>query len=359
MWKYYDVIVTGNGYDLSLDLPTKYEDFYTLLNKISNKEEIKCEHINKETLFKFEQIVLAAKDNNFFIKYILRLKKIFDRWCDFESELKTILETFDYITFSNFDIIHSGPNYFFFNLENMPNTNIFNEKIIGTWRDLEFKNYDFSKGRIKILNNTMGDYFVSKENESLIKEKIIKYLDDDLDEFKNIFCKYLELFVNPLPVKDKPAASANYVFTFNYTHFSSYFCKNNLDIVYFIHGEADKNEIVLGVDDVIDFKNHKLTNFTKITQRSLLSKQIDMSILNENSIGNIAYIGLSFNESDKSGLIDFLSVRNATHNIYYYDKKSQMDIVTNLQNIIGYQNYSTLYKAKKIIFHCISELYED
>ena len=137
------------------------------------------------------------------------------------------------------------------------------------------------------LNRNSNVYISFKEIE--IYKKILK----DLDLFSEIFTNYIKLVINRLePVKPFYAfgnlgQAIEAVYTFNYSNtferlYPNIFVDKYNDVQY-IHGSANKENIVLGISDLEEeLKKYKIYGFVKTFQKII--KNTDYSFL-DNTTG--------------------------------------------------------------------------
>src|SRR5690606_9929468 len=201
------ILITGNGFDLNLGLPTSYSDFIKILiqtenNKIdfesvySNsqnykliKENFNTFEFDKEKLSKLQNEISKNSWYNFF-----KDEFEIESWIDFENKIEYVLK----ILFSSVQYIKKG---IFDNgsisSENLYyNTKLFNNniEIIEVLKNFEIIYLD------KDFNITLNDsYLIEKYNFfiDINLEKITKDLYNELIHFKIIFNYYFEIFVYP------------------------------------------------------------------------------------------------------------------------------------------------------------------
>lgn len=348
----FDVFVVGNGFDKAYGNPTSYEDFYNAIKlvyeNISSFDQFSVyftNGVNKKSTLDFYNVVRSNLTINYYLQYVLKFNKVFNRWCDFENELGKILHSFDYFL-SKINADSNTKNYEVSIRGKLETINIFSVEFSLGWRGFTFISHDDYQTGVLIDGNYEGkyDYFSLVNRIDEIRKEVIEGLYEDLCLFKTIFKLYLKAVILP---KDKflDKISLENIVTFNY---SKTIENSTLATgVFHIHGDLD-GDIVLGVDSTKPFINNAFNKFSKASQRGHLSdSQNLMSTIKDAKI--IGYFGLSFDSSDKSSFDFIFKNTDAKHYVFYY-KNTLDDTISNIQEIIGMDYYSLLKNNGKIEF---------
>ena len=329
-----NILIVGNGFDLSHYLPTKYDHFMDAMNVIENKDTgglpndlenrpiDECLRLLNSTFDKrenqkdetqsitFEELFNKTRDPNF-----LEKTKEFYKTSNIVLTQKSVLE-FQYRLAKN-----CWYQYFKLHVIDIKTWIDFEKKIEDVllalslsypfFKDLNFKNK--SKFRVSELKTEIGftnyqvlsvfNLFDSEESvyqgidtifcngceakNGLSFELVLNFIQKELDEFIKIFNLYLELVIDRLEPKSQFKIEANnwvqpdHIFSFNYTNTFQKFYQNNVKTEY-LHGKfGEKQNIVLGISDLEDesLKNLKAYGFTKYHQK--LFKDTDYLFLDE------------------------------------------------------------------------------
>ncbi|RZH00371.1 AbiH family protein [Acinetobacter pittii] len=308
-----NILIVGNGFDLSHFLPTKYDHFmeamisienFSSTSKDMNFDDIYQKLLTKESffftrtkeLYDYQKIKLDQdqikkfKDQlelNIWYKYFLKHVNDIKTWIDFEQKIEEALihavkainiieERHSTTRFFN-SPIYTAPR-------NSPNSYFFTEFQFNILLCLNFieensKN-PTSTIRVGKLNKT---YFKSETNEfyGFDSNKFISFLQKQLSDFIEIFNLYLTLIINNLAplsnFKIEELNNINKVYSFNYTNSFEKFYNSEVEI-YYLHGKSGENQnLVLGISDLKEgsLKNLKAYEFTKYHQKILKNTQYD------------------------------------------------------------------------------------
>lgn len=355
----YDLLVTGNGLDLSLGLPTRFGDFYDailLAKKYSNNIDeflnnsltISSEDKAKEFYLK----VIRLLETNYFVKYILGYKRKFENWCEFEKELEYILVSFDNLLSKLKP--ESSPGFGCYDIEvsGFERYDIFLPEICPDWNGFSFSIYnDFTCFEIRDTKYK-GPYDKASLQRRInqVKEEIIFGLFNDLNNFKILFQLYLSYCIDLDNITLNNAPFVRDAITFNYTKTTERIIRNNVT-VFHIHGKSDE-KIVLGVDDSIHFLDFRFNRFLKSTQRSKIINDVSFEQITRGT-ARIYYFGLSFDKGDTNSLKRLLTLPDARHIIYYLNDKEDSNfdsIISNVQAILTVPEYEKKISNGTIVF---------
>lgn len=371
------VLISGNGLDLSLGLPTNYSDFINILNHIQSEKvdfkEIyslsKNYNLLDENFKKFDFDIDAIDElkkqlsNNLWFNFF-RTEYQIDTWIDFENRIQYVLEIlFESLKMIDDEIFKNGSlkrNPEFLKFE------ILNRKI-----DVFYvlHNFKIITGHSSYKFNINSEYFISKYQHfiGLDIDKIAVDLYKDLKKFKEIFNSYFEFFIYPFydnllnnnKLNLEYLSKFNYHYTFNYTPTFDKFSDNKNKTRY-IHGQvtSDKKNLVLGISEVPEsFVSSKYyIPFTKYYQR--LQKLEDISFIREINKSTTPYyfyfLGHSLDKSDEEYIREvFDFTDNTTDNkiiIIYHSDKSKSQLYVNLLHILGKDKILKLRRKNQLNF---------
>lgn len=336
-----NILIVGNGFDLSHYLPTKYDHFMVAMLAIENWDESKGEmgfdDLFKElyekedyffgytkAIYKIEEVKISVdeiknlknqlKENGWYQYFLDHVKEV-KTWIDFETKIEEALNCvtifFDcikevYLKENKLDLIIKTSGY-----RNNQHDNKFvylNEKISNALFsirlfDKKFYRVENDRGALKKVysQNELEkyDYFIKSEFLKDFKAynaynevDCINFLNQQLEDFIKLFNFYIEDLIKKLTPKNnfKTLKSNDYdlteiahIYSFNYTQ--SYLDFYNLDTkTDFLHGRSGKDQnMVLGISELNDdvLKRIKAYGFTKYHQK--LMKGTDYIFLRSNS----------------------------------------------------------------------------
>lgn len=330
-----NILIVGNGFDLSHYLPTKYDHFMVAMQAIENWDESKGEMgfddlfsslYEKEdyffgytkAMYKTDEIKISTKQieelknqlaENVWYQYFSDHVKEVKTWIDFERKIQQALET----VFSFFNLIkaHSNQsNELNRKIESYSYKAITPAIVLGGYEssllyllgilECEYKVHhqdeagDFQY--IKVNKNEKWDscsfsinekyIFQTRNFEEFKFDDVVRHLQKNLDEFISIFNSYLEI-IEKLKSKKmfnliSEIKSSIKIFSFNYTTT----CEKNygMNQIEFLHGKlGNEQNIVLGISDLERkyLEKYKFYGFTKYHQK--LMKQTNYKFLLEDS----------------------------------------------------------------------------
>ncbi|MDO3663436.1 AbiH family protein [Acinetobacter higginsii] len=429
-----NILIIGNGFDLSHFLPTKYDHFMSAMKEIERFEfstsDMNFDDIYKELIISGDFFISKTKElynhknvilnkeqlnnfksrliNNTWYKYFLSHVNDIKTWIDFEQKIEEALThtvnainiiNEKHLTSESFNIYittkpTNGNNYFFTNHQFtiLSCLNLINEN----------NHSEFASPRTGKLN---ANYFKSEINDfyGFDSNKFLSFLENDLDEFIEIFNLYIELIIDKLTphteFQNEDLKSINKVFSFNYTNSFIKFYKKSLEVEH-LHGKFGLNQnIVLGISDLKNesLKNLRAYGFTKYHQKILKETQYEflndslkknkrlLNNIEENRIMqrasisnpeqfdkyryqsqelirsipslkfNIFIWGHSLDVSDEIYINEIFSFNEGGYKvvhvvIYYYDKRAKSDLLKNLFHILGQHKIENWMKNKWLEF---------
>ena len=322
-----NILIVGNGFDLSHYLPTKYDHFMVAMEAIENWDVLKGDMnfddlfgalYEKESYFfdktkviyKTENINLAVeqveelqkklKENVWYHYFSDHVKEV-KTWIDFEVKIENALNTvnkflnqvessFEEFGDCNFPIhlIQNGEQkkvaeqYYLSLLEcnHLMNLRLLAKNSnygqhVDFWTDEKFAEI----GSLWFISQEKPEYGFSKD-------MYLNFLVNQLDDFIFIFNLYLELIVSKLiencslSINLEARLVPDKIYSFNYTN--TYQRIHKEVIVEYLHGSYGQDQnIVLGISDLDDdsLKKLKAYGFTKYHQK--LFKDTDYLFLDE------------------------------------------------------------------------------
>jgi hypothetical protein len=341
------ILITGNGFDLALGLPTAYPDFIDALKeiKLSKDGNIDCTTLLKDKTDKLKNNYnLKSKydlttiknhpgfDKNPWVNYFSSINKNrHDRWVDFEKEIFVILNDLKHLQLQILEV------------EEKTNENhgriISGSKANSSSTGVYIHENSFER-LSKILNWPTGMKFVDlRTQRQSTTTDILIHLQAELKIFIDFFSIYLKNFVMEIfhsrkfkSISIKP----DIVVTFNYT--------NVTHILGFpteyLHGSLQNNDLILGinsVEEVIESLGTNSLSFTKYYQtiaKKTFASHFKYSLKNNtNKHQHYLFYGHSFDISDKAYIKEiFESTQKYQHKItiYFHTEESKLSIIKNL-----------------------------
>lgn len=373
------ILITGNGFDLNIGLPTLYSDFIRILNYIESNSVFDFQNVYSQTSNflsineNFDSFEIASDEiiklktqltHNLWFQFFKNEYQI-ETWIDFENKIEYVLSKI----FSSIEILENGifsgkgvhENSLRFD------TSLFDQKIEIIQVLNSFKIIDFLNGHYILLNK---DFLITKYgfNINIDVDKVTKYLFQQLLEFKLIFNYYFEIFISPLfnqikiEIDKNYFRNINYHYTFNYTStFESLYSQN---ITRHLHGKINskENQIVLGINEIpINESNYKkeFISFTKYFQK--LNNETDYVFIKElkyDSFENYVFFfwGHSLDKSDQdyiNEVFDFINEAKSEIKkivIVYHTNISKSKMLINLLDIRGSKDIQDLMRSKILSF---------
>lgn len=316
-----NILIVGNGFDLSHYLPTKYDHFMVAMDAIENWDEAKGD-MGFDDLFgslyeteayffgytkamydpdkikiSLEQIkeLKAKLKENVWYQYFSEHVREVKTWIDFETKIKDALEIagqfFDAIDIYKKTNNFLGWDFLAFLKKNKNGFNLSQKNIrvleLLKLLKVNYSYYDEEKNEhienlfyfnewtscnVEFLENLLKKY---KGYNEFQFTKATKNLIESLNKFSLLFNYYINLIsmqiIDPkINIENLFKEQIDKVYSFNYT---STFKKNydiNVDC-YYLHGEAKtiKPKIILGVSEIKEelLKKYNFWGFTKYHQK--------------------------------------------------------------------------------------------
>jgi len=322
-----NILIVGNGFDLSHYLPTKYDHFMVAMGAIESWDELKGDMgfddlfgslYEKESYFfgytkamyKTDEIKISIdqikglkiqlKENVWYQYFSDHVREV-KTWIDFETKIKEALEIvglyFEQTT--QFSLKNNYINREIVFEKSINRENIFlKREMCNVLRALEVVTSDYyeeeddenneiiyhkinnpeemDENNLKFLINDKFLSFYSGFSK-LKNNEIMDFLTKSLEKFINIFNLYFCLIINQLKLKqgllmnNKKWIRPDKIFSFNYTKTYQKIYDSSIKIDY-LHGYfGETQNIVLGISEFHNdiLKNTKAYGFTKYHQKLL------------------------------------------------------------------------------------------
>ena len=376
-----NILIVGNGFDLSHYLPTKYEHFMSVMENIgkwSKPNEDMCfdDIFDKEngffqktkSIYQVDKIYISILEieglrerlqQNVWYKFFSYHLQQIDTWIDFELEFSKALDLVAKFSEDAENIYQKHEEI---------RSAILHVGQTEREKNLKYGENTITKlfllGLFEVNNNQMHIKNKYYRNQNLKLEIDVKLIIEDLEKFLNDFISIFKWYLQEVIQKLEPKNTLRLkrkdfeyndllVLSFNYTSTFSHFYSPKAKIEY-VHGKVEK-DLVLGIPDVKNefLKKFKNYSFTKYHQKLL--KNTDYLFLNENptvsmilanqSLGrglqkiNIYVWGHSLAESDEDYIREIFSLnrkKDVECNVcvYFYDNDAPQ-LLNNLLDILG------------------------
>ena len=385
-----NILVVGNGFDLHHYLPTRYKDFINVIKRLFELEEIgkidfcnflayiygtksplnqhgnyigECYRVHKDEIDKIvldyavhAKIINSAKAN-VWMKYFLHREENTGGWIDFEKEIAQVLEAFsEAIDTLNEMCKKVDKLYKTYELDRR-NTSFETLYILDKFPEI-FENYNGTM-ILKAEFWNKAELEGTIENIKVNEEKIVDYLYMQLRELKKILVLYIQEFVQKIAVNKKSQCflfeNVDAVISFNYTNTYSLLYNDNIKVFY-IHGNANRNNIVLGINDdesdQLDKMNLRFVKFKKYYQRIINNTFVDYkTLIGEGEACVLHFVGHSLDKTDRDIIKSLINSENVVKSIiYYHDKNSYSQLIINLVSLFGKNKFDELMQNHKIEF---------
>ena len=365
------IVIVGNGYDLAMGAKTSYENFYECLEKCFNSssiDEFKNDYLyedNERFIVSFYNVLNDNKDN-FFINYFLKYKNVFGDWVSFEKELTIIIKSMDSLLekLKSPEFIKSYYEFGRTVIDPFDNIDLFHVLTIYENNKYYCISFDYYVDKRVMYFDISNRKWTSEEEiykaVQDFEEEFPYMLYQDLQVFSKLFSFYLGIVDHFVQIDSmlRDSFGSVYYINYNYTNYIEKIKESDFydeKKVLYINGKIDflnnanEEKIVFGIDSNVRLSNSAFRVFTKRIQRSL--KDTDISILNEfirNFFTDVVVVGHSLNAADYESLHYIFSICNESPRpnitIYYYNEKAKIELLTNLNNILGDENFDIYQK---------------
>lgn len=321
------LIVLGNGFDLTCGLKSQYEDFYS-----------------------------SVKDNfnNILVDYAFGTKLKNPNWTDVESNLLDLLNSFA----SYYKGVYDGDVAMLFDLlDNLSSKYRSRGDLEEHIRDQKLENlpiaFSLMKEEVKEFEKRLAIYLKSQiliGNYYRNSRKLAVSLC--LAEYRNdLLCAYEGSRTEKYAERKRLMQTGEYIadfFSFNYT---PVYKGANPHQIQNIHGNIDGNNTILGIDgheaedDLLEFtKTYRLLSHSQVTERIDLSQRFHC----------IKFFGHSLGEADYSyfqSIFDGLDLYNAKTKLFFYfevyDPEKRTEIISNNYHAVSklLKHYGETFKS--------------
>lgn len=379
-----NILIVGNGFDLSHYLPTKYDHFMVAMGAIESwdvsKGDMSFDDLfgalyEKEdyffgytkAMYKTDEIKISVDQirqlqeqlkKNVWFRYFLHHVNHIDTWIDFESEFSSALDLVSIFS-------EKAEKIYNFNekveelvlcrtIDESNRYILFKEKSI---QKLTFLGIIYAISDVKNAKINRRYYRNNKLDLDINSHLIIEDLELNLKKFIAIFDWYLLNIVEKLNTyHDINKKMFNFelehldIFSFNYTQTLHRFYTSDSKIE-FIHGRVG-GSLVLGISDLKNeflrkFKNYSFTKYhqkllNKTDYLFLRENEKIMSLIASNSVGqqkiNIYIWGHSLADSDESYINEIFSFNQRPNiqcivTVYFYGNGAPR-LLNNLLDIL-------------------------
>ncbi len=374
------ILITGNGFDLNIGLPTSYNDFIKILEYIQNNDNLDFHNIfsnsdNYERIKENFQKCQFSKENidklkielteNLWFKFFKKEYEI-DSWIDFENRIEYVLiKLFTSLEYIQQNVFHKGglrAKTLVYNSETF-NNDFELIQVLGNFSIVSFDvNYMVTLNPI-FLKKRYGFY------SGIDLSKVTELLRKELIQFKSIFNHYFETFIFPMydslkfKIEENYYNEINYHYTFNYTPTFDRLFKSKNETRY-LHGKINSltNKIVLGINDIPSKEVNKkyFLPFTKYFQK--LNNETDYIFIKEverNDNYMFFFFGHSLDKSDEDYINEIFDYINEIKTeikkiiVIYHNESSKSKLLINLLNIRGKTDIVNLMRERNLIFRHI------
>ena len=379
----YELIVIGNGFDLSQNYKTSYRDFFDfckcasakdfseLSQFVINKQYITDEELkDKESLLKNLQV--KVKEGNLYLDYFFDIHKRLDKWADVEEELFIILSNLKSSIASLKQhiksLINITPNIIQYTFPQGIEINPFllyfhqkgkfegkynnNSRTTSSTFTIANRNNDYDGAKLK----KKDEYFTYYCNETLYNIPFLFY--EELKSFEKLFSDYLKIFAIPRKNHQPLNLRANSIINYNYTSIADSYVECKKSEIYHIHGkvnhDGEDNNIIFGIDnEQAEELGDDFTLFGKSVRRTI--NNTDYQHLQSVQYRSILIFGHSLSPMDDDSLKEILknSINSLNCLTVYYTNKCSFDKekhIMNLKRILGDIEFNQ--KRHLIHFEC-------
>ena len=365
------ILILGNGFDIAMNLKTKYTDFIEFEKQLfSNPDEKLLEFL------KAKNISIEKYKNNLYLRFINGNEETLGKnWSNIELMISQLADAIMYFK-ENSSLLYS-------NKSNRPLARIIEQHKID-WR---------------MSANYSSKLYIADTFLSLFDEKGWSFLEREvaLDELNNEFIRQLDLLIELLEIylsyldyidfdvqkiEAKPTAldaisdlSNSSVLNFNYTNTSGYLFGTSEEKTHFIHGRIDLdrqtnriNTMVFGIEDKENDVNSDLIPYQKYYQRVVKETGNQFEEFFKSNIElpddvpdiriaskNIIVFGHSVDPLDKEIFQKCFSLAENGKYTYrfiftYVDEPAKRSIIKNLAIILGKEKLVELTGKRNVVF---------
>lgn len=319
-----NILIVGNGFDLSHYLPTKYDHFMVAMGAIENWHEQKGEmefddlfgslYEKENYFFKYTKAMYQTDEIKISVEQITELKQYLKEnvwyqyfsdhvrevktWIDFENKIEIALDIVaNFINKLMINKINVGnlssevcfygeaePSQIFLTREYckilallriVKEGYFLDEEVLDEYGEPDTISHDVGDPYVGDLRFYINSEYMNYQSgfSTIREELILNFLQTNLDNFIEIFNQFLYLIINNFDPKNKFKINEewfcpDFIYSFNYTNTYMKFYR---DIrVEYLHGNCGREQnIVLGISDLNheNLKKLKAYGFTKYHQK--------------------------------------------------------------------------------------------
>lgn len=377
-----NVLLLGNGFDIYYKLPTKYANFLHVASYLSSHWPQNAQFVG-EVLAQDE----IHKDDPYIKACYLAHKAIFDSTpIDTEKveELVSIIRKNRWFAFLH-KALNKDVGWIDFEKEIAYVVSCFMSILPADRKSFSYKSHRYGKSIVESFgflidqyatNNSavLGDQVVNTDycierpfgsgNYYVNKEKVAKYLSDELHELARALNLYLSCFVESISQSLRKEVICERIpifkhiektVTFNYTRtYENVYLTEN---TFHIHGSIDK-EIVLGINpdstDDVKTADTSFIAFKKYYQRTLYETDYEYiqwaSDINRTQQSyRLLVMGHSLDITDKDILLDLFDHAKEII-ILYHDVDAKSSYIANLVKLYGKTGFDALRRNQMLTF---------
>lgn len=350
----FNVLVTGNGFDIHHQKKTKYSDFIDF----AKKYYLSSDKANKDKQELIEKIqddkIVETLNNNFndFLVYFFSYSEVVNGWVDFEKLIENVTKFFKWYIADCVSERHVS-------ILDMMGVDRNKNLIVSSFHKI-FR----VDGRHGILNNEF-----KSELFGIDQRKVIECLRMEFDKLCILFETYLSV-IEPIIREEKnnwvfkqiKNIKADHVITFNYTNTYKRYGIQKEQITY-LHGSLDNKNIVWGFNDdnekeleFVYFKKYFqcIIKGTEILENT--TKLLNVKFCHRGSVecAHIHFFGHSLDKTDEEELIRLLNLGEYV-TVYYLDLDDKCEKIMKIIDLLGKEEAVIRIKEKAIVFKQITD----
>lgn len=344
-----ELIVLGNGFDISCGLKSRYADFYeyrytfTFFNRIDNLLRTGNEDLSE---INFWDIILASPD-------IENVRDV--NWKDIESILAEYL-----IIINNQDAYYEQwINYYNhdrYNNQQAPKGNGINNKIhfvIVALARISHKKYNRLFNLKEVTKEDRQNFVADVLMDELRKYEVAfkEYLNKEIRENKE-YAALCSKKIDMLVTADKDRVNVAIpslkvqILSFNYTRPFQLSAAGKINGLKNVHGSLEKSNIVFGIDEFSEAAT-EFVKFTKTYRTLAMTKEFSEKLYSKD-LNTIKFFGHSLGEADYSyfqSIFDGVDLYGSeVRLIFYYSRFHENDTDNNREEESLYQRITKLFK---------------
>ncbi|WP_075678468.1 AbiH family protein [Roseburia sp. 831b] len=349
----HNILVIGNGFDLSHELNTRYDDFIDWIKKAKEDDSFIENQSEREFIHK-------CIESNGFVGYFFRYTNVVPGWVDLERLIKEIIGYFE-LFFSKYPSFIDNRGCISWDSARIDMSKSGMLKTIYCLHSFVLL-YDKDYSRSSIHSMHLDNKYYTNAF-GLNKREILNLLKKQLDEIIELLRIYLKNQMNEKcesikKIHQIEEVNPSYVISFNYTDTYRIYGIKPED-VFHVHGSLDKNNMVLGFNDE-DEMNLDFVYFKKYFQRiqKLTGYINEARLIDRNNVLSpkpiVYFYGHSMDKTDGDIIVKLRSLARGFV-IYIYNQDDYEQKVINLIDVFGKEEATKLIQNGFIKFEPCSE----